>query len=738
HTTNHRRKDGSIITVEITAHGIVNEGRPARLVLANDVTEKVLATTLLEGQKTVLEQIAFGAALEDSLASLARLAEVSSRGVRCMVLLADEKTNALRCVALRGLSQEFADAVNAAGNSASGFFHDLAQCRDAVVINDIANDRRWTGLAAQAAAQSLHSCWSNPILDAGGRVLGAFVLFYEGARKPLLLESDLVETLTNTAAIAITKDRETRRLRDSEEKFRSTFETAALGMLHVDLRGRFTRANPSVCKIIGYSEDELLGMNPETLSHPDDLELGQQERRRMFAGEIPSYAIEKRYIRKDGSVVWLNVTISTVRGKSGEIEYAVALLEDISWRKQAEAELHRQQELNRLLLENLSEGVVACDADGQLMLFNKAARDWHGADPRKIPPQKWSDYYDLFDADGVTPLDVGQIPLMRAFNGERVKAVEMSIVRKGHAPRIVLASGAPLLDADGTKRGAVVVMHDVTVRRQSLQKLERSAEQLRAANAAVENERASLARRVAERTLELTSANEQLATAKEAAEQASRAKSAFLAVMSHEIRTPMNGILGMVDVLAQSRLADDQQDAIMTIRESSFSLLRLIDDILDFSKVEAGRLDLENTTVSIAEVVEGVRDSLATEAQSSEVDLKLFIGPGVPDQVLADPTRLRQLLFNLIGNAVKFSGGRSDRRGSVQVYVERQASSSAGVEFRIVDNGVGIATEALPRLFDSFTQAEVSTTRRFGGTGLGLAITKRLIELMHGTIEVSS
>ncbi|MGB5738660.1 MAG: PAS domain S-box protein, partial [Woeseia sp.] len=533
-------------------------------------------------------------------------------------------------------------------------------------------------------------------------------------------------------------DRETRRLRESEEKFRTTFETAALGMLHVDPAGRFTRANPSVCKIIGYSEAELIGMNPDILAHPDDLAIGQVERQRMFRGEIPSYSVEKRYIHKNGSTVWMNVTISTVRDKNGQVEYAVALLEDISWRKRAESELHRQQEINRLLLENLTEGVVACDADGRLMLFNKAAREWHGADPREIPSEQWSDYYDLYDADGETPLDVNNIPLMRAFRGERVKGVEMSIVRKGHPARIVLASGAPLLDADGTKRGAVVVMHDVTLRRQSLQKLERSAEKLRAANAAVENERASLARRVAERTLELTAANAQLATAKEAAESASKAKSAFLAVMSHEIRTPMNGILGMVDVLSQSLLAEDQKDAVLTIRESSFSLLRLIDDILDFSKVEAGRLELENTVVGLPELVEGVYDALTPDALANDVDIKLFIDPQVPSRVVSDPTRLRQLLFNLIGNAVKFSGGREAIRGCVQVRVESQTGEPLTVAFRIIDNGVGIAPDALPRLFDSFTQAEVSTTRRFGGTGLGLAITKRLIELMHGSIEVKS
>ncbi len=734
----HRKKDGSRITVEITSHDLQAHGRPVRLVLANDVTERNRANALLEGQKSVLEAITSGASVEESLDTLARLAESAAPGVRCSILLGDPRRRELRHAAAPSLGPGFTEAVDESTACGKGFFAAIADCCDAVIVTDIATDPRWASLRDVAVEHEVQACWSTPILDAAGDILGAFVMYYAEQRKPRALEGELVETLTQTAAIAIGKDRETRKLEESQEKFRATFETAALGILHVAPNGKFIRANPSITRICGYSERELRDMDADTLSHPDDVDLGQAERARMFAGEIPSYGIEKRYIRKDGSTVWCNVTLSTVRNKNGAVDYAVALVEDISWRKAAEAELHRQQEINRLLLENLTEGVVACDADGRLMLFNKAAREWHGADPREIPPTQWSEYYNLCEGDGETPLATENIPLMRAFRGERVKGVEMSIVRKGHPPRIVLASGAPLLDADGEKRGAVVVMHDVTLRRQSLKKLERAAEELKAANATVERERASLAQRVAERTAALTAANAALESAKEAAEAASRAKSTFLAVMSHEIRTPMNGILGMADVLSQSSLADDQEDAVRTIRDSSFALLRLIDDILDFSKVEAGRLELEFTPLSIADVVETVCDSLTPEALSNGVDLRLFVDPGLPDSVLSDPTRLRQLLYNLIGNAIKFSGGRDGIRGRVQVTVERVSDAPLEIAFRIVDNGVGIDSGVLPRLFDSFTQAEVSTTRRFGGTGLGLAITKRLVDLMKGSIDVSS
>jgi PAS domain S-box-containing protein len=767
-----------------------------------------------------------------------------------------------------------------------------------------------------------------------------------------------------------------------EKRFRATFEMAALGIAHIDRAGRFIAVNPRLCQVTGYSEDELLAIDSQQLDPPDELDVMRAQRERMWSGEISSFNVEKRFRCKDGTTIWTNVTVSPVHDANDEIDYAMAIVEDISWRKDAETELRRQQGLNRLLLETLSEGVVACDANGKLMMFNKVAREWHGCDLRSIPPEEWADYYSLFKGDGVTPLDKDDIPLMRAYRGERVHNVEMSIVRKGQPPRILLASGAPLIDSEGSSHGAVVVMHDITesrrnerrirdlfelapdamimtdadgriqqvnkqtetlfgwhrdallgkpldkmlpavdpanvhaldeqrmdanagparnsastliglrndgselsvdinvgtlhwddgdmyvvavrdigerlraeqvvrealatldassdgayifdpqslqfsyvnegamqqlgysreellgmtvedvapeftnddfrealqplikgeraslflstversrdgrhipvdvnlqyvapagesarciaiVRdvteaRRALEELERAAEELRIANATIEHERASLAQRVAVRTAELTEANSELARAKEIAEDASRAKSSFLAVMSHEIRTPMNGIVGMVDVLAQSALSANQADAVQTIQDSSFSLLRIIDDILDFSKIEAGKLQLETAAVALADLVESVCDSLTPAALSKNVDLHLFVDPALPAIVSADSTRLRQLLYNLVGNAIKFSSDCDDRNGEVQLRVEPGSNGPNDVVFRIIDNGIGIEPQLVPLLFSSFTQAEASTTRRFGGTGLGLAITQRLVELMGGSIKVES
>jgi signal transduction histidine kinase/CheY-like chemotaxis protein len=250
-------------------------------------------------------------------------------------------------------------------------------------------------------------------------------------------------------------------------------------------------------------------------------------------------------------------------------------------------------------------------------------------------------------------------------------------------------------------------------------------------NIALAYQKEDLARRLQIAYDEARFARDSAIDAQRDAESANQAKSTFLATVSHEIRTPMNGVLGMIDVLERSPLSVEQREALGTVRYSASALLRIIDDILDFSKIEAGRLDLESIELSTVELIEGVAETLAPQAAAKGLRLAAYVAAGAPDRVIGDPFRLQQILFNLLGNAIKFT-----EAGLVRLSLEN--GDGQALRIKVADTGIGLSAEQQGRLFQPFVQADSSTTRRFGGTGLGLSIVRRLAEAMHGGVEVLS
>ncbi len=256
-------------------------------------------------------------------------------------------------------------------------------------------------------------------------------------------------------------------------------------------------------------------------------------------------------------------------------------------------------------------------------------------------------------------------------------------------------------------------------------------------NIALAYQKEDLAHRLQVAYDEARSARDAALAAQREAEAANQAKSTFLATVSHEIRTPMNGVLGMIDVLERTSLSLDQRDSLGTVRYSAASLLRIIDDILDFSKIEAGHLELEHIEFSSIDLIEGVAETLSAKAAEKNLALSAFVAADVPARFVGDPLRLQQILFNLLGNAIKFT-----ERGAVRLVLERAEEDGTGdglvLRIRVSDTGIGLTPSQRDRLFRPFVQADSSTTRRFGGTGLGLSIVRRLAGAMGGGVAVDS
>ena len=361
------------------------------------------------------------------------------------------------------------------------------------------------------------------------------------------------------------RERAEEALRENEGRFRGTFENAAVGIAHKAADGRFLRVNEKYCEIVGYSRDELLERTFCDITHPDNLAAELERYTALMRGDLPSYTLEKRYLRKDGSLIWIDLSVSLQRDAAGQPAYAIAILQDISHRRRLEEE-------TRL--------------------------------------------------------------------------------------------------------------------------------------------------------------------ARETAEAANRAKDEFLANVSHEIRTPLNAILGMTDLVLDTALTEDQRQCLDTVKSAGESLLSVIVDLLDFSKIAAGKLELDPADFSLRTQMGDTLRALAARAHGKRLELAWHVQPEVPDALIGDAGRLRQVLLNLVGNAIKFTD-----RGEVVVRVELDdgtAEDEVGLRFSVRDTGIGISRDNQEKIFRAFEQEDTSTTRKYGGTGLGLTIAARLVALMGGKILVES
>ncbi len=484
-----------------------------------------------------------------------------------------------------------------------------------------------------------------------------------------------------------------------------------LSIIATDPGGLITVFNAGAERILGYQREEVIGTSLGLLHLSAEVEARESALSEELGRPINGFnalvaharhgGFEERewtYVRKDGSQLTVNLVVTATRDDNGQLTGFLAVAQDITDRKRAEQLLREAEQMYRGLVDNSQSIIYTLAPDGIFTFVSPSWTTLLGHEFEQVVGQSF--------APLVHPDDVAECTsLLRETleTGRVARRVEYRVFHRDGSTRWHSSVISPIYDDEGTVRMVVGNAIDVTERKQA-------DEQLLAANRLLED-------------------------AMERAEAASAAKSQFVANISHEIRTPMNGILGMVGLLLSTELDPQQARYAETVRSSGEVLLSLINDLLDFSKVEAGKLEFEELEFDLQLLLDDLTSIMALRAEERGLELQSVVEPGVPVLLEGDPGRLRQVLSNLMGNAIKFT---HEGEVAIRVSVESETETHALLKFVVSDTGIGIPSDKLDSLFERFSQVDASTTRQYGGTGLGLAISRQLVELMEGEIGVSS
>ncbi len=494
-------------------------------------------------------------------------------------------------------------------------------------------------------------------------------------------------------------------LEETASMQKAILNSANYSVISTSTDGTIKSFNKTAEKMLGYSANEVIGkVSPAIIHDANEVVTRAGELSAEFGYEIEpgfevfiaksrSQEVEERewtYLRKDGSRFPVMLSITAIRNEQGEITDFLGIANDISVQKEIEQTLRESENRFRSLVTHSPVGIFRTAADGSCLFVNEQWCKMTGLTPEEAMGEGWvsaiadEDREDVFKVWSEAAQNGGEFSLQYRFQ------TPDGIVRN------ILGNAVAQLNDAGEITGYLGTVVDIT---------------------------------------ELTQLQAELKETRDAAIESARLKSEFLANMSHEIRTPMNGVIGMTDLLLDTNLSTEQFEFTETIKTSADALLTVINDILDFSKIEAGKLNIETIDFNLLHLVENVVELFAEQSQRKKIELSSLIESNVPFALLGDPGRIRQVLTNLIGNAVKFT-----EKGDVSIRVSKLSETNENIKLRfsVKDSGIGISDKAQKYLFQAFTQADGSTTRKYGGTGLGLAISKQLVEMMNGDLSVVS